>query len=123
MNDIEFENIVEKAVQLLPNEFKEKLINVSIVIQDFPSTVQLNKAEHGKLLLGLYEGIPQTRRGNYGIGGVLPDKITIFKIPLLQISRNYLDLEQNVRNTVIHEIGHHFGLSEDDLSNTKVRSK
>jgi predicted Zn-dependent protease with MMP-like domain len=123
MNDIEFENIVEKAVQLLPNEFKEKLINVSIVIQDFPSTVQLNKAERGKLLLGLYEGIPQTRRGNYGIGGVLPDKITIFKIPLLQISRNYLDLEQNVRNTVIHEIGHHFGLSEDDLSNTKVRSK
>ena len=64
------------------------------------------------MLLGLYEGVPQTRRGRYGIGGHLPDKITIFKIPIERIARSKVHLIQIVVNTVRHEIAHHFGMDE-----------
>ena len=118
MPDEEFEKLVEKAVDGLPEEFLKKLENVSIVTQDYPSRSQTDflhsRGERG-FLLGLYQGIPRTRRGNYGIGGVLPDKITIFKIPLLMISRTKSQIEKNVRDTVIHEIAHHFGMSDLEI--------
>ena len=118
MSNEEFEKLVNIALESLPEEFKKKLENVSIVTSDWPSPAQmqvLKRSGGGGLLLGLYQGIPQTKRRSYGIGGPLPDKITIFKRPLLMVSRSYDDLIRNVRNTVIHEIGHHFGLSEEDI--------
>ena len=135
MDDEVFEGLVDKAVGDIPQEFKDKMENVSIVTQDWPSGHQVekigggrrsdSKANQGKqrrLIFGLYEGIPQTRRGRYGIGGALPDKITIFKIPILMISRTYEDVVRQVKDTVIHEIGHHFGMSEEDIHKAMNRS-
>ena len=107
MRDEEFEKIINEAIESLPAEFLSKLENVSIVIQDYPKAVS-----RGYMLLGLYEGIPKTRRGHYGIGATLPDKITIFKYPMLSIARSFSDLKEIVKNTVWHEIAHHFGMDE-----------
>ena len=122
MHDSEFEQLVEEALGLLPKEFADKLDNVAIITSDWPSRSQshiLGKRGERGLLLGLYEGIPQTRRGRYGIGEILPDKITIFKIPILMISRTPEDIRKNVLDTVIHEIAHHFGLNEMAIRNAK----
>jgi len=108
MDDNEFGKIVDGAVKSLPKEFLEKLENVAIVIEDWPS------GERG-LLFGLYQGIPKTKRGGYGIGPTLPDKITIFKIPILMTSESHSDAEAKIKDTVIHEIGHHFGLSDHEI--------
>lgn len=115
MDDKDFEYLVEKAIETIPEEFKEKLENVSIVTADWPSRYQMEKVGGRGFLLGLYEGVPQTKRGRYGVGGTLPDKITIYKIPILRISRTYEDVIKQVRDTVIHEVGHHFGLNEEEI--------
>ena len=124
MEDETFERIVDEAVESLPKEFKGKLNNVSVITADWPTPHQLRKlnikAGHNHLLFGLYEGIPQTRRRSYGIGGPLPDKITIFKIPHLMVSRTLNDLEKRVRSTVMHEIGHHFGMSEEHIRKAEM---
>ena len=118
MNDEEFAKIVAAAVKNIPEEFQDKLENVSILVEDLPTPNQLNKlrarGERG-LLLGLYEGVPQTRRGRYGIGGHLPDKITIFRLPIERIARSKVHLIQIVVNTVKHEIAHHFGMDEQQV--------
>ncbi len=124
MDDEEFEILINKAIDKLPEDFLDKLENVSIVIQDWPSIPQGQeqvKRGDGGILLGLYEGIPQTRRGNYGIGGRLPDKITIFKLPILMMSQDPFAIEKNVTDTVIHEIAHHFGISDEEIQ--KIQKK
>ncbi|HVA96699.1 MAG TPA: metallopeptidase family protein, partial [Candidatus Acidoferrales bacterium] len=89
-------------------EFLSQLDNVEIVIEDMPPD---------PALLGLYHGVPKTGRG---IGYfALPDKITIYKEPLLRISRNDEEAKENIRSTVLHEIGHHFGLSDEELYKIK----
>jgi predicted Zn-dependent protease with MMP-like domain len=121
MDDEEFQKLVDEVVAGIPNEFLEKLENVAIVIEDWPNSHQLGslKMTQNSLLFGLYEGIPQTKRGRYGVGATLPDKITVFKIPLLMISKDYHTLKNNVADTVIHEIAHHFGMSEADIRRSK----
>ena len=118
MNEQEFEDLVDEAVESLPSEFSNLLENVSIIVEDLPSGYQMHKMRqkgvHG-MLLGLYEGVPQTKRGHYGIGGALPDKITIFRLPILRISRTNKEVKKQVRDTVLHEIGHHFGMSEEQI--------
>jgi predicted Zn-dependent protease with MMP-like domain len=124
MDDKQFGDIIQKAVNELPNEFKNRLENVAIVISDLPTRKQLEVytgRERGGLLLGLYEGIPQTKRGNYGVGPTLPDKITIFKIPVLQISKNYQEAIENIKSTVIHEIAHHFGMTDEDIDAARAK--
>ncbi len=115
MTDEEFEQIVEGAIKSITDEFQEKLENVSVIIQDLPSVEQVRRlrtrGERG-MLLGLYEGFPQTRRGHYGIGGQLPDKITIFRRPIVAIAKSKVHLIEIVVNTVKHEIAHHFGMDE-----------
>jgi predicted Zn-dependent protease with MMP-like domain len=115
MSDEEFEKLVAEALDSLPQEFAEKLDNVSVTFADNPSEYQLRKMKlhQGVLLFGLYEGVPATRRGNYA--GALPDKITIFKNSILHISHTPEEIKSQVRATVIHEIGHHFGLSDAEL--------
>lgn len=118
MDDSVFAKIIQNALKDIPKEFLDKMENVEIVSQDWPHPGQiqfLRKRGEGSVLLGLYEGVPQTRRGRYGIGPTIPDKITIFKNPLISISANLRDLEENVKKTVIHEIAHHFGMSEENL--------
>jgi predicted Zn-dependent protease with MMP-like domain len=105
-----FEELVNKAIEGLPSEFAERLDNVAIVVEDTPSQAQLRRSNvaRGNTLLGLYEGIPHTRRGNdYGM--VLPDKITIFRKPIEADCRSDDQIVVLVRKVVLHEIAHHFG--------------
>jgi predicted Zn-dependent protease with MMP-like domain len=115
MSDEEFERLIGEALDSLPKEFAEKLSNVGVTFQNWPSPSQITKLRLSRqsLLFGLYEGIPLTKRGNYS--GVLPDKITIFKYPILMVSRTPNEVRERIRRTVIHEIGHHFGLSDLEL--------
>lgn len=115
MEEDTFRQLVEEALDSLPEEYAKKLDNVGVVVEDFPTPSQRAKLRlpPWALLFGLYEGIPQTNRRNYAM--VLPDKITIFKNSILVVSRTEEEIRAQVRATVIHEIGHHFGLSDKDL--------
>lgn len=115
MDEKRFRELVQEALDSLPKEFAEKLNNVSVTVDDFPTPYQMLKANLGPnmLLFGLYEGVPQTKRGVYY--SHIPDKITIFKLAIEQVARSEEEIRLQVRQTVIHEIGHHFGLSEQDL--------
>jgi predicted Zn-dependent protease with MMP-like domain len=112
----EFERLVVEALGDLPVEFAEKLDNVDVIIEYEPTPAQMRKMRlrAGSLLLGLYEGIPKTKRANYSM--VLPDKITIFQYPIERVCSNQEEIKEAVRRTVLHEIGHHFGMSEEELS-------
>lgn len=116
-----FKKIVELAVAEVPNEFLEKLNNIAIVIQDLPTQNQKNKLnlKKGILLLGLYEGVPQVKR--WGGGVVLPDKITVFKKSIESLSNSEEDIKRIVKDTVQHEIAHHFGMSEEEIRRSGKR--
>ena len=125
MDDNKFGNIIQEAIRELPDEFRQKIDNVVIVITETPTEDQMKMfAVRGekRLLLGLYQGTPQTKRRNYGVCPTLPDKITIFKIPLLQISNSFDNAVENIKETVIHEIAHHFGMTDKDIHKAKSKS-
>lgn len=124
MPDEEFEKIVADGMDAIPKEFIDKIKNVAVTIADFPTRQQLDKvkARPGSTLFGLYEGIPQIKRGN-SYSGVVPDKITIFKVPLLCVSSDLDDLKDRVKNTVWHEIAHHFGLDHDRIHELESKKK
>ena len=112
----EFENLVKDAINTLPEKFKEKMENIAVVIQNLPSAELLAemKISSSYGLLGLYRGIPYTKRGIW-YRNVLPDKIIIFKKPIEIRCKNKEEIKESVRRVVIHEIGHYFGLGEADL--------
>jgi predicted Zn-dependent protease with MMP-like domain len=122
----EFEKFVSMAVEALPGEFKSQLDNVNLFIEDFPTPLQAQKfrlREDRKMLLGLYEGVPKTKRGSgYGIGGQLPDRITLFRHPILMVARSQDHLKQLIQETLFHEIGHHFGMSEEDIESARKKN-
>ncbi|NWF77853.1 MAG: metallopeptidase family protein [Chloroflexi bacterium] len=126
MEKEKFEALVVKAIDNLPLEFQRKLENVDIVVEDWPTRRQLRQAKrsHPTQLLGLYQGVPQTRRGE-GYGMVLPDKITIFQKPIEAQCRFGDEIKTTVEEVVRHEIAHHFGLDEKALRKIegKKRSK
>jgi predicted Zn-dependent protease with MMP-like domain len=118
----EFEDLVAKAVEGLPEEFAERLDNVAITIEDYPTRQQLSRSQvrHDMTLLGLYEGVPITERGhNYGM--VLPDKITIFQKPIEAGCQNEDETIAMIRSVVRHEIAHHFGISDERLDELEER--
>ncbi len=112
-----FYNLVVKALEELPPEFKEKLENVDVVVEDWPSPAQLgrNNVRSRFSLLGLYEGVPHLHRGA-GYGMVLPDKITIFRKPIEARCHSWKEVEEEVGKVVRHEIAHHFGIDDFRLS-------
>ena len=102
-----FERYVEDALDSLPDEIVQLMDNVAVVIEEEPAP--------GQNALGLYHGIPLTRRTS-GYGAVLPDKITIFRGPLIRhYGHDRARLAAEVRRTVLHEIAHHFGISDQRL--------
>jgi predicted Zn-dependent protease with MMP-like domain len=110
----EFNIIVEEGMKSIPDKFLKLLDNVDIVVEDEPNPAQKRKLNlrRGWTLFGLYEGIPQSKRGvNYG--AVLPDKITIFQKPIEAFAKNEKEMKEMVKNTVWHEIAHHFGMNEE----------
>lgn len=109
----EFEEIVDQTVANLPDEFKSRIENVDIQVEIWPTDEDLRSifAHPGTTLFGLYRGVALTKRGsNYS--GVLPDKIIIFAGPILQFSATPEDAKRQIKKTVLHEIGHYFGMSE-----------
>lgn len=119
MNDTDFERLVAEGIDAIPERFLKQLENVAIVIADEPSDEQLrhNGITDGSTLLGLYEGIPLTERGDlYGVGIVLPDKITIFKLPILEEAQgDEMEIRKIVTETVWHEIAHYFGYDDEEI--------
>jgi len=111
-----FEALVARAIDSLPPEFQRKLENVDIVVENWPTRGQLRQVKHSHptQLLGLYQGVPQTRRGR-GYGLVLPDKISIFQRPIEAQCRFGDEIEAKIEEVVRHEIAHHFGLDEKTL--------
>mgnify|MGYP000872511005 FL=1 len=115
-----FEILVEQALDDLPAWVQERMENVAIVVAEWPSAEQLRalRARPGSrgtgMLLGLYEGVPLTRR-THGYHLAAPDRITLFRGPLLRQARDGADLRRLIRRTIIHEIAHHFGFGEQQL--------
>jgi predicted Zn-dependent protease with MMP-like domain len=112
-----FESLVRRAVRGLPDEFLEQLDNLDIVVERRPSPRRLQRSGvgRGQTLLGLYLGVPRTRRG-LGYTYALPDRIIIFQEPIEQICRTEEELVEQVRATVVHEIAHHFGIDDARLT-------
>ena len=111
-----FEELVANVLDNLPQEFQNELENVDVVVEDWPSPVQLRQARltHRGQLLGLYHCVPQTERTR-GYGMVLPDKISIFQKPIEAQCRTAEEVEVRIGEVVRHEIAHHFGTDEMTL--------
>jgi predicted Zn-dependent protease with MMP-like domain len=112
----QFDRLVFEAVEGLPEPFSEKLANVDIEVRDWagPAELRAARAPPGSTLLGLYHGVPQTKRSQ-GYGMVLPDRIFIYQGPIERLCRTDDEIRERVRKVVLHEIGHHFGMSDDML--------
>lgn len=116
VEDTEFNNLVSAAIDSMPSQYIDNMKNVAIVVEYEPSAEQRSRMHlvNGVTLFGLYEGIPLTSRGsNYSL--VLPDKITIFKNPIMTNSYDIDDLKEQIKRTVWHEIAHHYGLNHEDM--------
>lgn len=118
-----FEQLVDEGIKAIPKRFLEKLDNVDIVVEDIPNVYQLNKLnlDGNSMLFGLYEGVPKTKRENYG--QVLPDKITVFQKPIEEVSHSEEEIKEIVKNTVWHEIAHHFGMDEKEIREAERRRR
>ncbi len=113
----EFERLVAQAVESLPPTFLTRLENVDVVVEEEPTEEDLELAgiEPGSTLLGLYHGVPQSQRGPW-YGNLLPDRIVIYQRPIEAVARDRREIRKEIRITIMHEIGHYFGLAEDDLA-------
>jgi len=112
----EFERLVAEAIDGLPAEFAEKLDNVEFVVEDYPRPEDYGErgVEPGALLLGLYQGVPLIERSPFATT-LMPDQITIFQGNIERICRTREEIVHEVRRTVLHEIAHHFGISDARL--------
>jgi predicted Zn-dependent protease with MMP-like domain len=112
-----FEQLVVEAVASLPVYFQEKLENIEILVTVWPNSREMNRAgvPRSSLLLGLYQGIPLTERTHY-YNLVPPDTITLYQGPIERVAGDdYKKIRAQVKRTVVHEIAHHFGISDDRL--------
>lgn len=122
ISDEQFAQIIAQAMDELPEKYIRKLSNVVVVYENEPTPEQRTsmKLRSHQTLFGLYQGIPQIARGA-GYNLVLPDKITIFKQPLVYASRDVAELKARVKHTLWHEIAHHFGLNHDRIHELEDR--
>ncbi|WP_018135455.1 metallopeptidase family protein [Acaricomes phytoseiuli] len=113
MSLAEFEQATDEAVAQLPPELAEAMNNVAIVIEEryAPGPDE----DPGLVLLGLYQGVPLTERTEWSDAGTLPDKISIYRQPIMDLGYNRDEIVAQIRITVIHEIAHHFGIDDDRL--------
>jgi predicted Zn-dependent protease with MMP-like domain len=110
--DAIFDAAIDRAIRTLPPDFEARLKNVAIVVEDEPSPAQLASTGAGGLF-GLYQGVPLTR---YGAGDAqVANKITLFRGPLVRYSHSPMDLARRIEHTLLHEIAHHFGITDDRL--------
>lgn len=120
MEKAEFERIAQEVLDSLPVTLRDRIENVHIAVEDEPTAEMIERmgvTRHSKLL-GLYEGIPLTRRGaSYGSSPVVPDKITLFKWNIESFSVDDSSLREKIREVLIHEIGHYYGMTEEQVRN------
>ena len=109
MERSKFEALVTEALNGLPETFREKLTNVAIIVEDLPP----EEPERGRLLLGLFHGIPRTEKSVFSSSP--PDRIFLYQRNIEAVCRNDAEVRRQIRATLLHEVGHYFGLSEDEL--------
>jgi predicted Zn-dependent protease with MMP-like domain len=116
MDTPQFEQLVARAIESLPEQIRESLENIDIVVADdvTPDQRLRNNLRKNETLLGLYEGVPLTER-TYGYSFVVPDKITIFQKPIETKCKNDAQIVKEIQRVVRHEIAHHFGIDDDRL--------
>lgn len=118
MDSEKFHELAETALESLPDKFKSMISNTVIVIEDYPDDeiVRMMGLPSKKNLLGLYQGVPHSRRlTSYGMYPVTPDKISLYQNNIEAVCRNDSEIAQKVAEVLVHEIGHHFGMSEEEL--------
>lgn len=122
ISDEQFSALVGEALDELPRKYTDNLNNVAIVYEDDPTPQQRTelKLHCDQTLFGLYQGIPLVQRGA-GYNLVMPDKITIFKNPILRASTDMYQLKAHIKHTLWHEIAHHFGLDHDRIHDLERR--
>lgn len=122
VSDEQFEKLVSRAMDELPQEYIRGLDNVVVTYDTEPTPHQREKMKlrYGDALFGLYEGIPRTQRGA-GYNLVLPDKITIFKLPMIYVHHDMDGLYREVKHTLWHEIAHFYGLDHDRIHEIEAR--
>jgi predicted Zn-dependent protease with MMP-like domain len=117
-----FLSFVDEALATIPGDFQAAMRNIAIVVEDTPGIAQLREVgiEPPDTLLGLYEGVPLPDR-QWAHGNVLPDKITLFQRPIEADSADEDDVVVAIGETLIHEVGHYFGLSEEEIEEIEER--
>jgi predicted Zn-dependent protease with MMP-like domain len=116
LSEEEFSKVVTEVIGALPKEFRDRLDNVDVVVADYPSRSMMRRVPRGHMLLGLYQGVPHSHRGPwYGVRPVMPDTITLFKKNIESICSSREAVYHRIRKTLLHEIGHHFSMSDRDL--------
>lgn len=112
-----FEGLVERALERLPGEYKKYFTNITVIVEDYPNKIDAERAGHRNgLLLGLFSGVPYPSKGGFfNIPHPLPDRIILYQKNIEKICSTEEELIEQVRKTLIHEVGHYFGLSEEDL--------
>lgn len=123
ISDVKFEALVSAAIDDLPKHYIDNMNNVVIMVEHDPTEAQRQQLHlvNGVTLYGLYEGVPLTqRRGGYALS--IPDKITIFKNPIISNSQSIEQLKEQVKRTVWHEIAHHYGLDHDRIHELEQKS-
>ena len=122
MTRAEFERLVTEAILLIPNRFRREMKNLALVVEDEPSVELLEEMEiePPDSLYGLYQGTPLPER-TWAFGNHLPDHITLFQKPIEEDCEDDDDIRAVIGETLIHEVGHYFGLSEDEIQEIEER--
>lgn len=122
LSDEQFDTLISRAMDELPQEYIKGLNNVAILMADEPTLEQVRKSklDSRHLLLGLYEGVPLTQRGS-GWSGMLPDKITLFKHAILMVAHSEAELFEQIKRTLWHEIAHYYGLNHNRIRELEDR--
>ena len=116
ITESEFSDLVRKALDLLPADFSELLENIVVVVEDEPSredllSVGLDPDEDE--LLGLYQGVPRSDRDLFY--DALPDRVVLYRLPIIRLCSSRREVVREIRETLLHELGHHFGLGDDEM--------
>ena len=126
MRRLEFEKLVAEGYERLPQWVQDKIKNVALLVEDEPSPEirQRERLGRNQTLLGYYQGIPLSRRGDhYGVGITMPDTITLYQLPIEQMARHDPEhIREVVADTVWHEFAHHFGMNEHEVRSREQKT-
>ena len=116
VSEEDFQKYIESAMDSIPDKFKEKLENIVFIVEDYPSVHDLERLslKHREQLLGLYSGTPYTHRNTFYMG-TIPDRIILFQKNIESICRSVDELKKKIKEVVIHEIAHYFGMNDNEI--------